>query len=72
MLTNQELEAAARELCRMRGIDPDAVINYCPLARGGVICDNCLRIPAWEKAAEEIARHAQIAVAVAVAVRGYS
>lgn len=62
------LECAARELCKMRGIDPDEFG-----ADLGVFDGHDDLVPNnWERAAKEITRHNQRADAIAYALRATS
>ena len=56
------LEPAARELCIMRGADPDAIVRFQEAQYGyeGPTFDVLYRHPLWERAAHEIERHMQV------------
>ncbi len=61
MLTPDQLEAAARRLCKLRGIDPDAELTA-TLSNGEVIV---LSIPPWNDALREIRARLQMDEALA-------
>ena len=64
------LECAARELCRVRGIEPDELIMR-RAGPGEVIAQSAYvaAVPKWKHVADEITRHNQIADAIAHALR---
>ena len=54
-LTEEQLERAARSLCRERGVDPDARMPHGPAPTGqGLVHAVLLYSPAWTLAAREI------------------
>ena len=57
-------EAAARELCRLRGIDADEIVMHGPLDGSGYAV--CLKSPRYRLAAHEIRAHAQVHAAMLV------
>ncbi len=65
MMNDKQKKAAARELCRLRGIDPDQ-----PVAHGadpspdGFVPAVCLYSPAWERAVREIEAQERIEAAM--------
>lgn len=66
-MTEYQLEVAARELCRLRGINPDTRVGHGPdPSPDGSVCDVYLYSPAWTRALREIEGFQQIATAVAV------
>ncbi len=66
-MTDQQKEAAARELCRLRGIDPDQRVAHGadPLP-SGVVPMVCLYSPAWRLAVREIEAQERIEAAMRV------
>lgn len=58
-MTPDQIEAAARELCRIRGYEPDVAADY-PLAPVG----KC-----WEQMLPEVERFAQVGTAIATAMK---
>lgn len=71
-MTPKQLEAAARELCRLRGMDPDAQSSQTnkPGPDGSVV-DSIWYCPAWMNATDEItaALQMQQAIAAGLAVK---
>lgn len=59
VLTPAQLEAAARELCNMRGQEPESLQTY----DSGTMALTCR--PAWQNAAREIEAHLQLRNAIA-------
>jgi hypothetical protein len=67
-VTEQQLERAVRELCRLRGIDPDRMVAHGadPIDRG----DHCfvpavlLHSPAWQRVAREVITWDQVRQAI--------
>jgi hypothetical protein len=67
MLTDKQKEAAARELCRLRGIDPDKRIAHgADPSPEGYVPGVCLQSPAWMRALREINAQEQLAAALEV------
>jgi hypothetical protein len=67
-MTPAQIEYAARELCKARGLDPDEESGYhecAPAARrtGGTLPR------AWESYRDEIERFAQVGTAIAAALQ---
>ena len=57
MLTNSQLETAAREYCRLAGIDPEAeVVTSPPPNADGTVNAVCIWVPAWRQVASMIAQ----------------
>lgn len=62
MLTENQLEMAAREYCRIKGVDPDEMIKHGPDPIGSVVHSILLESPRWERVArilreQDIQRH---------------
>ena len=67
MMTDAQREAAARELCRLRGVDPGKRIQ-----RDWYDADGIRRLEPerqWESAAREILVHEQMQAAIAFGLR---
>lgn len=64
--TNEKwLEAAARRVCELRGINPDEMCGHEPdPSPDGFVCDVMLHSPAWELVAREVLAHQQIGQAL--------
>lgn len=60
MLTEQQLEQAARMLCEIRGISPDKITHAVAPDEYGLL----FHAPAWKFAANEIRQHEQIEFAL--------
>lgn len=61
MMTDLQKELAARKLCALRGIDPDAMIAHAADSlSNGMVPAICLYSPAWQLAAREIEKHERI------------
>lgn len=55
MMTEAQLEAAARELCRLRGVDPDKSTGHgAEPGPSGATCDVWMYSPAWCLAVKEV------------------
>lgn len=64
-LTKPQIEIAARELCKLRGVDPDKIIGHgAKPDENGFVPDVMLFSPQWELAVEEIEQHLLIFQAV--------
>lgn len=64
-MTDEQLEAAARKLCEIRGIDPDRQIGHgAPPNANGAVPAVMLYSPAWRLAASEIMGFYQVAKAL--------
>lgn len=64
-MTDQQLEAAARKLCELRGVDPDRLVPTSPPPNDmGYVPAVLLTVPAWRQAKAEIQGFLQIAQAV--------
>lgn len=58
MMTAEQLEVAAREFCRLSGIDPDTATATAPPPNpDGTVNLVCLWRPTWEVYAQLIAQH---------------
>ena len=54
-LTEQQLERAARALCKERGVDPDGMTGHSPPPDSrGIVAAVLLHSPTWKFAAREI------------------
>ncbi len=57
MLTESQLETAAREYCRLAGTDPEAkVVTSPPPNADGTVYAVCIWVPAWRKVASMLAQ----------------
>ena len=66
-MTEAQREAAARELCRLRGIDPDALVAHSAESNSlGWMPMVQIKSPAWKHALAEIAAREQIDAAMRV------
>ena len=66
-MTAQQKEVAARELCRLRGYDPDASVSHgADPSPGGVTHAVLLHSPAWTRALREIEAQEHIEEAMRV------
>ncbi len=67
MMTDKQKESAARELCRLRGIDPDQRVGHDadPLP-GGYVPAVMLYSPAWRRAVREIEAQERLEAAMKV------
>jgi hypothetical protein len=64
-MTEEQLEAAARKLCEIRGIDPDKSVPHgAPPNDMGYVPSVLLYAPAWRLVASEIRNFYQIAQAL--------
>jgi hypothetical protein len=58
MMTETQLEIAAREYCRLAGIDAEKKVGTSPPTNpDGTVNMVCLWVPAWKPVAEMIAQH---------------
>ncbi len=65
-MTDAQKEAAARELCRLRGIDPDYTVGHgANPNKNGIVPAVCIHSPAWRLALEEIEAQCQLEAAMA-------
>lgn len=64
-MTDAQREAAARELCRRRGVDPESMVGHSaqPNSRG-FVPDVWLMSPAWRIALAEITASEQLDAAM--------
>jgi hypothetical protein len=68
MLTESQVEAAAREYCRLRGEDPDRQVYHGADPDGrGIVPDVLLSSRLWERAARDIREFDLLRAAVAAA-----
>jgi hypothetical protein len=81
MMTDQQREAAARELCRLRGVDPDRMVTresgpvetpacwvngtYCVATKTSAIWTQAQ----WREVAAELFAHEQMQAAIAAGMR---
>ena len=64
-MTDEQLEAAARKLCEIRGIEPDRVVPVSPPPTTmGYVPAVALALPAWREAQAEILGFYQVAKAL--------
>lgn len=64
-MTDAQLEAAARKLCEIRGIDPDRMVSTSPPpTEMGYVPAVLLHVPVWRQAQAEIRGFYQIARAL--------
>lgn len=64
-MTEQQIEAAARKLCEIRGIDPDRMVPHgAPPNDHGYVPAVLLHSPAWRMAVSEVRNFYQLAKAV--------
>lgn len=64
-MTEQQLEAAARKLCELRGLDPDQRVSHgAPPNNMGYVPAVLLYSPRWQMVAGEIRGFYQIAQAL--------
>jgi len=64
-MTEQQIEAAARKLCEIRGIDPDRAAPVSPPPTTmGYVPAVALALPAWREAKAEILGFYQVAQAL--------
>lgn len=69
-MTEQQIEAAARKLCELRGIDPDHLISHgAPPSDMGYVPAVLLHSPAWRLVASEVQKFYEMAMAVDFAMR---
>ena len=69
MLTEEQIELAARKLCEMRGIDPDALVSHGPdPSPGGYVHAVLLHSPAWTRAKREVIDHWRLNEAIKAAI----
>ena len=65
-MKENQIEAAARELCRLRGVDPDQqVAHSADPDKYGCVVDVLLYSSAWRRATREIEEAEQLAKALA-------
>lgn len=64
-MTEQQLEAAARKLCEIRGIDPDFLVSHgVPPSDMGYVPAVLLHSPAWTLAVSEVRNFYELAKAI--------
>lgn len=65
-MTDAQKEAAARELCRLRGIDPERIVgSNLDLSEEGCAEAVLVLVPAWRQALKEIEAQEQLEAAIA-------
>ncbi len=65
-MTDAQKEAAARELCRLRGIDPERIVgSNLDLIEEGCAEAVLVLVPAWRQALKEIEAQEQLEAAIA-------
>ena len=65
-MNDEQKYVVARELCRLRGIDPDMIVAHgADPSPDGVVHDVVLYSPAWVRALREIEAKEALDVAVA-------
>jgi hypothetical protein len=70
-MTEQQIEAAARKLCEIRGIDPDLLMSHgAPPSDHGYVPMVLLHTPAWRMYVSEVRKFWEMAQAVDFAVHG--
>ena len=69
MLNEEQIERAARNLCELRGIDPDAKVGHgADPSPDGFVSDVWLYSPAWTLAKREVIDHWRINEAIRLAL----
>lgn len=69
-MTEQQVEAAARKLCEIRGIDPDFLVSHgAPPNDKGYVPAVLLHTPAWRMAVSEVRKFWEMAQAIDFAMR---
>jgi hypothetical protein len=63
-LTERHIELAARQLCRLRGIDPEQVVSHGARGNGMVVEDIMLMSPAWKLRVGEVRAYLEVSSAV--------
>ena len=64
-MTEQQIEAAARKLCEIRGVNPDArVAHGAPPNENGIVHAVLVYSPYWRVVAREVLSFYQVAQAV--------
>lgn len=72
-MTPEQIEKAARHLCKLRGIDPDKTVWHGGRpGENGATYDIAMCSPAWGLVADEIKQNLQIQEAIAVATEPYA
>ena len=68
-MTDDKTEEIARNLCKIRGIDPDERVSHAAdPGPSGYVCDVMLYSPAWTRLVAEIDAYREIGRAVSIAV----
>ncbi|BAG41614.1 hypothetical protein [Ralstonia phage phiRSL1] len=68
-MNDKQLEVAARELCRIRGIDPDSSVAHgADPNPDGSVYGVLLYSPAWTRVAREVKAHLEVHRAVSRAL----
>lgn len=69
MPTDDQIRAAAYELCRLRGLDPEEQVQAAsPMSEPGVMLAVYRTEPLWEQAAREIVAFLQVQQALAAVI----
>lgn len=67
-MNSMQVELAARELCRLRGLDPDQSVGHADDPdENGIVMDVWLHSPAWTRVAREVVAWDQVRQAVEAA-----
>ena len=70
-MNEKQIEATARELCKIRGIDPDKRVIHCSDPdETGFACDVCLILPTWTLVAREVRSHYECTQAINASKQG--
>lgn len=70
-MTDEQIEAAARKLCEIRGIDPDKRVGHgAEPDANGMVPAVMLYSPAWRLVAREVSAFYQVAQAIDFALGG--
>lgn len=64
MMTDEQVEAAARELCRLRDVDPDEMVGHGSGPGGELVGDVLQRSPKWRLVVHEVRAHEQVEAAI--------
>ncbi|EMI5828583.1 hypothetical protein ACQX8C_14550 [Staphylococcus aureus] len=64
-MNERQLERAARELCKLRGQDPDMIVCRSPEPdKDGWVQDIGILSPQWKLVVDEIKRYHEISIAI--------
>ena len=68
MMTEEQIEAAARKLCELRGIDPETLVKHgCEPTHTGYVPAILLCSPAWVIAKQDVVNHLLVVEAIKAA-----